>query len=377
MLSFLFASSIVFAYMEDVETKPYDAYVSNENGASYFDDSTEENEILEYGTEVRVEYEDYFSDDGVIYASCFVEGKKDKHFDLKVTDLSVRGSEKVVVTDLTDSQMAIVISKEKKVSLKKGPAAIYQNTGVVIPSGSEITIYQYSYQDAWVYVDYQGNQGWISTIFNQILLFPQYSEIELLYDTLYTGYDDENEMRMLLKGTKIQNYYETKPGIQLFIQNDEGKYGVISSENAVVKEKGVIEITQQYCNIYKNIVLEDDGTQNNILFSNIALGTKLPYQYHNPFLDAYFVEYNGISGWVYEYGNRVIVEEKAGVKTENSDKKEQQLSSEQLKALEIRAIEENGSEIRDETGKKVYLYGLILVFVTVIVLLLVIKISMK
>ena len=307
LLVSLFISSTVFADLEVPDMKPYDAVVSNPEGATYLDDETQELATLEYGTKVRVEYEDYYSEDGITYASCFVEGQKNKHFEINVEDLSVVGNQEKRIDDLTDSQQALVLTKKGSVEMKKGPADAYEKTGVSVPSGVAITVYQYSYQDAWVYIDYQGQKGWIKTVSVSILLSPQYPEIKLLTDTTCRNYQKAGSSKKLKEGTSIKEYYETEPGIELFVKEADGTYGVISSENVAVEEKGILEVASEYCNIYESLRLEGGMDQSNIIFSNVAVGTKLSYQYHNPFLDAYYIEYNGIYGWVYGGQNRILI----------------------------------------------------------------------
>ena len=167
-LLFLFGLMLFIPFMVDahrIENVPFNAIVSNENGAEIYkwvenkEEGTDEKEIittLEYNKEITITY-----DDGEYYVSEY-EGYI-KRNDFKLNPEEYKTTDETKLGDVFNSLL------NKKATIRKGPGVYYDEV-TTIPAGKKVNLktllyYQYGNFDetVWAYVEYNGNKGYINT----------------------------------------------------------------------------------------------------------------------------------------------------------------------------------------------------------------------
>ena len=142
--------STVWADMGAPEVKPYKAYISNFDGAEYFNYDTRETLKLDYGTKIYVIYEDYYSQDNIVYVTAQVGVEHEQmgapYLQIKLSDISIINGAEVIPDNLATitKDKAIFKTKKSGAEMKKGPAEVYESTGTMVPDGADITIYDYA-----------------------------------------------------------------------------------------------------------------------------------------------------------------------------------------------------------------------------------------
>lgn len=234
---FLFPLCLVQADMGAPETKEYIARITNKNGAYLYNWKEEKTgEVLPYDSKVTVEYD--FSNGDIWYAVL----KGDDSDMVRLDD--IKGiPEEIDLSNYEklDSPQQLYVFKEG-CALYKGPSMAYGplDSGLTIPVGETIE-YEY-YDDAWVYVSYKGETGWVLN----------YSYAPLYYDAIPNAVAS-------ISDTKRQAFTITDISGLLLDPDKEEK----------------VDVT-------------------------IPSGTELEYKYYyqKPQSMYVYVTYNGVSGWL-------------------------------------------------------------------------------
>ncbi len=324
----LWVLSFVYADMSAPEVKPYKAYVSNFEGAQYFDYQTQEYHKVDYGTKIYVIYEDYYSSDNIVYVTAQIgeerENNNSPYVQLKLSDISILDGSSVIPDDFANmkGKKAIYKTKGNGAEMKKGPAEVYESSGVVIPNNAEVVVYNYSFYEAWNYVDYKGTKGWIRLSDGGIYFKPEYQEITILDNTRMeplNGNDDTHRV-VIPANTKITDYLFNN---QRYYFTYDGQEGYLYSEKVVVAEQGSIEVSEDNLKIFRSMDVIEDPEKGYwdypVLAEQVPQGTILKYDYRNPDQPLYYVEYSGEHGWAFAYQSKVTVEKGAALKDAKSE----------------------------------------------------------
>lgn len=238
---------IAFADVGGPDIVSYDAYVTNPNGATYYDWDFNKKGTIDYEKKIHIFNEDV------------IDGKEVGEIEVKDTNKQYY----VLLKDISPAKK--VLTKDDAYSLKtkttvyfyddqelyNGPSVIYGKNGVVIPKGTTVTI-KYgdakNYIQSFAFVEYDGKSGWLP--FSETI--PQ--EVDQNFITKHDSDTDDDE---LLTFKKV-NYYKDLTDVKT-------PSGTIP--------KGTTLKTSYYA------------------------GYKVYKKYISPF---YLVDYNGEKVWVFE-----------------------------------------------------------------------------
>lgn len=293
----------------------FDAIITNKNGAKSIN---EEGTIIPYNTKIRV-INDHGNGD---YSVCIQEDtdKNDINQCLK-SPLDIKGSDMMILKDevlpkdvekisndgtsLAKEKLKIVISNSNGVKVKKGPADLYSEIGNTIPykTSIEVNYYLKGYEGdhdfiSWVYVDSNGNRGWINSD-NYNIVYA--NEKRLLFHDIDL-YDDSGNIVVTLKKEEVVSGFTSGN-----LYNYQGQYLILKDECfdylGYSSEKGYI-LTTKSINI-----LSGEGKA----ISGIPSKTKVKILYaEREFVEVfepypvcikdnecyYYVEYNGQKGFI-------------------------------------------------------------------------------
>lgn len=301
-------NTIVFADMGAPMIKGYTAVVDKVEGATLYNYDTENNDStlspigkIEYNTEIKVQYEiDYKEGTFVNYSIDDTYGGLINIEDLKVIDKTEPS-----VYD-KDSKKEAIILAEDGVEIRKGPAAIYDKTGIIIPKGTKINLYTEKgvFESPWYYTEYNGESGWVSEL-NGVIGYEGEGSFMTYMDMDITTNSGE-VLGTLPANTEIHEYYNLDPWSQAYYFTYNGITGEIYNREVAFKPyyRHEVKIIKPGVKIYKNYYEEDVNNEfqrklKDVVYEEIPVGTVLNIIYDVEYAEIYYIEYDGVKGWIY------------------------------------------------------------------------------
>ena len=305
VLAIIASSTKVFADMDAPAIQPYEAVVSNVNGASYYiayPDFVEAGK-LNYGDKIEITYEEVLQD-GKLYGNYYDENNNYGYY-VRISDLQVVDTEKDFSKNisLSNSKHIEILAKDG-VEMYKGPAYAYSKLGVTIPKGE--TLKGYFNQDIyepWYYVEYKNTSGFICILkgavgfekeSNKKLLTPRKISI---YDNTDT-FDKKDVIGTIPANTYITEYKEVDTWSRAYYVTYNGISGYISYYDIAFEP---YEELSSYKVNYKNAKIYKEGSINSeVLLDNIPEGTELKSEFEQDIRvwGWFYTTYKDISGWV-------------------------------------------------------------------------------
>lgn len=300
----------VFADMDAPSVSPYKAYVSNPNGAiaieAVYEDVNGNNGIkyiqkavIPYGTEFTVIYEYYPENLNELYVT--VEYTNNQSFMIPLKDITLIKDKFTEFTEENgvrkeDATVNCKILNPNGVQMYTGPAYAYQNMNITIPFGTELT-YDYIAGDTWVYVTYQGQEGWICVLNGNV---GNYREEKKLTGRLCKIYDFNGNVIGTIPGNiKLENVYFTDDWTRKAYIKYNGITGFVDSWYDVGKHYTYEET--DILSLYDNKKIYEYADVNSKVLGIIPKGTEFKeYYYVGHNMGYYYLNYNGVSGWVTE-----------------------------------------------------------------------------
>lgn len=246
---------IVKADMGPPMIEPYDATISNASGASLYDSST--NKVLTtipFGTKITVEYEYELSNGN--YVTYINYNKIDGYIFLKDITNSKDSSKPSSKNYFKETRYLYVVGDD--IDLYSGPSFSYTKVAKSLPSKSILT---YNYTDSeggWAYTNYNGIDGWIEIVTNEVGLSCSYWEAPedynhdililsdaILYDfpSLTKGNILETKISSMTKKIYTYSYNDIRVGSWVYVSTDSGVEGWINNSST------------KYADAYKTILL--------------------------------------------------------------------------------------------------------------------------
>lgn len=314
----------------------YKVVITNKNGFKCRNDLT-----IPYGSVIEV-FEYYFDmDDNDVAVQVYSDYCDDyisyKDFKLYNKDFNIKDYEKEDQEHKVDSfnfSKKVLIIGEKGVKLYKGPSFAYDVIDT-IPNGVELSTKYYTENRegiSWIYVVYNGKEGWIHLI---------------TYNVAYDYSNEEAYIEVSKNGElkKVNEYYKTGgsyeyQGMAYYVKYD-GKMHYV--DKLINKCDETLELINDV-EMYKAIDNESK------LISKIKKGTKLKALYTTGDGKGgvyFYVTYNSKKGWIYfdesEYDEVIIGDEDNNDENEELDdnkiKEEISIESFIIKEKEIKADE--------------------------------------
>ncbi len=241
----ILGTNLAFADMGSPIIEPYKAYVSNLNGAKYYNFGENKRRVtieevagtLEYNTEISVSYE--YEVNNVTYAQIRVN---EKEYIIKTDDFSIDAPYDKEID--SNNKFKVKIVAEEGVEIYDGPAYGYSKKGIVIPFGTELVgcWANLSEETPWIYVSYENTKGYICTL-----------EAKVAYE----------EEKNIYNPTKLYTFDKCK-----FYKN---KHSIWKEQKGEIGE------------IPANTVVDEFLTT-------------------DPWSENYYITYNGVSGFISKYG---------------------------------------------------------------------------
>ncbi|MBQ6285211.1 MAG: hypothetical protein IJK67_02740 [Bacilli bacterium] len=275
----------------------YKAVVTNPNGARLYeygydaedDTATDElvatNVFIPYNKQIEVEGENEDGEtawtddyDGFFYLRDITLVKKDYKIDTR------KYGEKFTSTVLKDTV------------IKKGPAEIYDSTGVTIKAGETITLRLVDSEwNPWAYVEYNGIKGFINTMGGTVT----YDEVEIeLITNVMIKLNDK--VTIPVNTVLKKDVYNLDPWNSKYYVKYNGAAGYINEEEIVSKSDETMEITAlEDLNIYEQ-ANELINKKNLKVIGKLKKGTTFKTYYYDDYQEctAYY-EKDNVKGWIY------------------------------------------------------------------------------
>lgn len=229
---------LVFADMGAPDIGNYDVVISNKSGASLYDYNYRVIGTIPYDTKITVHFE--YTYNGIIYGSVTYNGKSGE---IRLSDATIYQTEiDLSQFDKLDTPSQLYVFGEDAY-LYNGPSVVYGRVsdGKNIPVGETVT-YEY-YSDAWVYVTYDGVEGWL-------LNYPYFK----IYDDLNTSVAQ-----------------------------------VTSGDSKIMTIATITSLSV------------DPSQPEKTVSVTIPVGTEISYRYYYaaPNSEYVYIEYDGVKGWLY------------------------------------------------------------------------------
>lgn len=290
---------------------PYEVVPASENGAPYYDydydEETEEIVYYEVGmipaeSKVKVSFE--MEDDGIIYGAFEMA---EAYYYINLNDFMKIDTTYKIDTEWYDSKVnykGIILSSEGA-EMKKGPSIMYNGIGTTIPVGAEVqvTVEHGEESPSWVYVTYNGKKGWISILNGAVGLEGDDHEYIEFYKEIdvYEDLNDENLKRIgSINGyEKIYNFYELDAWSFGYYVEHNGLKGYISDSYRIYEYSEPYEFQFE-----TEVAIRENPNKGAKVLARIpkmekVKGFKFVETNDEPYW-WYYVEYNGVSGWVPE-----------------------------------------------------------------------------
>lgn len=324
---------VVLADMGAPMVRPYEAEVTNPNGAVIYENSnnqyTPTSKKIDYGQTLTVDMEEA----GYIWVSLdednisgFISIK-----DVTVTDDSLKDiwlGEKVDGLVLVDSE------------IKKGPSDAYKSTGDTITAGTKVTVRMINDTSTpWVYIEYNGKKGYANSYEGAIVykweeskeyLIPYEREIRTL---VKDGYSEANIVGKIPSYTIVKDPYFTDGWSYSMYIDYNGKKGFIYNM-AAIKNSGNYKLIKN-SDIHESI--ESDSKVIGKLDAGYIFKDPFIYEDHGECAVFYESEDKKIKGWITylwdeenepikkidDQGN--VVEESTTTKVTNNKEKDKEI----------------------------------------------------
>lgn len=318
----LILPKLVLADMSGPEVDPYKGEIINPEGAILYDyDSDKEKMVatkdkLDYGTVVYV-YDDYDEDesDDWIYITLPSEeedeDEEDESYYVSRKDIVTKEKEyKVNSKELSSEYDGVVLKKQE---IKKGPANLYEGTGVILNVGAKVKVKYFQYFDEenneyylqefnpWVYVEYNGTKGFINTYGSALAIGGEENEVMTGYDIELMDIYTLKPITTIKANTKFKTpVYITDIWSYDYYVKYNGKYGLVSY---LYEEGKEIEFTvTDDVELYEVAYIEYDDESNQITkpIGTVKKGTTFKSKYYDFANDDCAVRYeNGKTvGWI-------------------------------------------------------------------------------
>ena len=366
VLIIIFMHTIVLADSVIPLLEPYNATVSNENGAEYFSytfngtngDSIDSKGFLDYGTQINVQSEEYLL--GKYYCRFkIVDNPSSMLYYIALENITI--NEDSIVTDITPNYSdphTFTVIAEDGVSIHKGPAQIYDVIGKTIPYNTVITAYGVSSttDNPWYYITYLGVSGFITEQYGALghsssKIISIKAPVDL---KVYEKVTSNTLAGTITANKEIKKFMELDKWSNMFYI-DEGTKGYVHiDQTAVIRHQiydRYIKVPQSGLVLYKNADAESDILVDHIPEDTILIGEYEQYE----MTDSGWVNvtYENNSGWIFldsellEESNQLTNEQYGEYANTTSDT-ENILSEENV--IEENIVEENTLPV--ETEKK-------------------------
>ncbi len=310
MLAIISIQNVIFADMDAPGIEPYEAHISNVNGAEYFDYTGNVVGKLNYGDVITVRYEfkdsntneltaDFKLPDDTEYTMYTIKMKDIKPIEGKVENLEITEKNK----------NELIILKEGGIELSKGPAYVYEKTGVIIPKGTKIDGYRSKDENSglpWYYITYNGTTGWICELDGAIGKEKEYKDLELLTPRTTNIYKNPNYTQSVTQipaNVLITDLLQIDPWSQGYYVTYEGKSGYLSMGDCASNFPWLDgDKTYEYEVNYPEVKLyKEASTKSEVLIDHIPEGEILKYSYSDDVraVGWLYTTYKNINGWVF------------------------------------------------------------------------------
>ncbi len=323
----LMLPSVIFADMSGPEVEPYEGEITNPNGTKLYtyDNKSEKlvsaNMTLEYG-EVVIIMDDTYDDDNL--ASEWVcitldtnDDDEEETYYISNKDVATKEKNyKPKENELSKEYNAIVIHK---MEIKKGPANLYESTGVTLNVGAKVKIKYFTnyYEDEdngnkieyykneynpWVYVEYNGTQGYINVYGGNLAVGGEENDVIIGYDTELIDIKTGKIITTIKANTKFKTpVYETDIWDRSYYIKYNDKFGITSYILYQKSEELEFKATEDIL-LYPEAGLDYDA-EDNILTKptgTIKKGTtfKSAYYYFDNSDCVVRYENGGTTGWI-------------------------------------------------------------------------------
>lgn len=319
-----------------LELPKYDAIVSNINGAEYYSEESVEGKyeyekvgIIPNNTKIKVTFE----------KGGYARFNYNESYNnwIKIKDISPLKDEfsinEEIVTRMDEIEVKVFNPPNKEgIEIYKGPSSVYKKVGI-IPIGETATAQYcikidgepYSEEITWLYVNYNGVNGWVNFYDGGIGIkreeylggmVPYDKEVYLVEDAVTLPvYNDvhktfeikENAKSEVIPygsivGNEIQELYDTAAWHDYIYVKYNNKYYLYNVTEYILdkfayKNKNI----EKYITIAELKLYKEASTDSKVLIS-IPQGTKIDSTWHFGvmYMPWYYVEYNGIKGWVFD-----------------------------------------------------------------------------
>ena len=322
LILFCGINNLSYAYLEEPIFEPFEAVVSNEEGAEYFEITYDEIESIgkkKYQEKVSIveEYE--------VENELYGKLDSEENYYVKISDLKATDEEYKKINQ-EKSQDIIVVANE--IQVRKGPSEKYYSVVSKIPKGTKLTGYFAKDSENlihWLYVEYNGTNGWINCDIGEVGY--QYSlTSNLLNIEKVSIFKENNEQDKIgeIPAYEIINYQNLiAVNFKYIFMSDLVKKGFNYDENTFVENnyityngiEGYVTIKQygEECNdtyeVKEEMALyESPSGDSRVLIKEIPLGTSLQYNYYSTMGRSdgtswnhgfwAYTKYNEKNGWI-------------------------------------------------------------------------------
>ena len=304
----------------------YDVYVTNVNGAKYYD-TTEwdlvygskltEKGIIQYNQKITIEYEEEIKNEK--YGIFHLEGDNFSYY-INLKDVS-KLENKYTSYD-KDSKVKAVILCDEGVEMYDGPSYAYNSKNIIIPKGTTLNSYRKDSTNEsgdlcpWVYVTYNGKSGWICELNGRIGFESKYvCKLKTTYNTyIFKSLEERNKFiwkydhnkdfiaETIPANTEIEkenfkevdpwseSYYITYNGISGYVYEDDFSCSYYYNVND--------SINYENTNIY-----EFASTGSKVLLKDIPVGAEIEESFSTDIRGQGWIygKYNNVEGWIYYF----------------------------------------------------------------------------
>ncbi len=287
LLVLLLFPLIVHADMGAPMIPEYEAVVTNPNGVDYYE--TNGHIVaghLDYNEKITISFEydntGTFSLNGTEYLVYIKDITPLKEvFDLEA-------SLKKGTTNTLEKEKYLIVLKDK-VEIKKGPAEAYKGTGVTIPKGTKLN-YKY-YQDAYLYVTYNGTSGWINILEGAVGMEP--NTVCMTVRDVDIKDSNGKVIGTVKANSLLENTLQLDPWSNSFyikINDKEGKVYFDDYQCYYESRKAVL---------LKEFKLYTTADSKSEVIKTIPSNTEVIQHLAHDYDSWLYIEVDGIKGWIY------------------------------------------------------------------------------
>ena len=309
----------VLADMDAPSIKPYNATVSNVEGARLYDfiengtsNSTfEDVGSLKYGDSIKIVYE--VDVEGELYGIYHVKGEHEgPTLYIKINDIKAIEETPVEPSEdaLKNSKKAIVLVDD--VEIYEGPAYGYNKKEIVLTKGTEIELYndQVKAGNPWYFVKTNDASGWVCILngavgiknadaeyFEKNKEIMTSKELKVYKDTTYS-----EVVGTIPVNTKIEDFWDIDDwswGLYIEYNNISG---YVQSDDYATNMPWIKEESIEYIANYPAKIYKEADLRSEVLVEEVPLETKLKatYAVNTQATTWIYVNYNDISGWLFD-----------------------------------------------------------------------------